>query len=167
MIRQNKAKIKEFTEKEDDEWDMDDGPDSSLDLANKLKAKLGKKWDDEMEEQDEDPFDAFEEDEEFTLEETLKRDEMARAMSEATKAIADLQPDLPEETVLKACEKLLAVFKTSQEMKSSVISQTGVIPFIEMLQVRALVFFAIKIYFFNSIPWHHNGLLALLPVLEI
>lgn len=151
MLSQSNSKVKSFAEDDADDWDDFDTPAqtaqhgltkhaSSDDLANRLRLKLNSKWDDPATEQAEstDPFDVFDDDDDdfgaANDHHRVLRDEIARITAETTKAINDLQPDNDESVLLDACSKLLAIFRQHGAHKAQLISQTGVIPFIEMLQ---------------------------------
>jgi hypothetical protein len=150
MLSQSNSKVKSFAEDEET-WDDFDAtapsspqhagltkPSSSEDLADRLRMKLTSKWDESaVESESQDPFDVFDDDEDdFGTPDhhRVARDEMTRITAETTKAINDLQPDNDEAVLLDACSKLLAIFRQHSAHKAQLISQTGVIPFIEMLQ---------------------------------
>lgn len=55
---------------------------------------------------------------------------------EITRLVSLLKPDEPEEAVISACQKLVAIFQEYPEQRAHLISQHGFIPLVEMLDVN-------------------------------
>lgn len=130
---------------DDDNWDdldfdVKDGGKDEPNLSEKLRQKMNKSWDTEEATIEDDPFDMFDEelfDEDYNFEETLLRDEIARITNNAIKAIEGLSAISNEETLLSKCEVLTHIFREHPNEMSNIIGRTGVIPFIEALQVNS------------------------------
>eukprot|EP00249_Psilotum_nudum_P025064 c29365_g2_i3 orf=721-5196(+) len=63
-------------------------------------------------------------------------DIQAKQAVEVARLIGVLKPDESEDAVIKACHRLVAIFHEHADQKSHLISQHGVMPFVEMLEVK-------------------------------
>jgi hypothetical protein len=55
---------------------------------------------------------------------------------EITRLVSLLKPDESEEAIVSACSKLVAIFQDYPEQKSHLVSQHGIFPLVEMLEVN-------------------------------
>lgn len=131
---------------------MTSGGGATLDLAQKLAQKMKNAWN-SAEEQDVDPLDLFDEAEESSDADlnddlVLEKAQAAHIASSAIRSIESLNSFASEETILANCEGIMTVFKDYPNEKSHIIARTGVIPFVEMLQlsnVKEIVLATLKI----------------------
>ncbi|CAM6114867.1 unnamed protein product [Calypogeia fissa] len=63
------------------------------------------------------------------------RDYLAKQAMEITRLVSLLKPDESEDAVISACQKLVGIFRDYPEQKAHLISQHGIIPLVEMLDV--------------------------------
>jgi len=109
-----------------------------VDLAAKLAMKMKSAWD-TADQGEADPFDLFDDDEASDMDlnddAVLEKTQAAHIASSAIRAIEGLNSFATEESILAHCDSIMAVFKDFPNEKSHIIARTGVIPFIEMLQM--------------------------------
>ena len=55
---------------------------------------------------------------------------------EITRLISLMKPEESEDSIIKTCQRLITIFKENPEQKSYLISQYGVIPFTDMLELK-------------------------------
>jgi len=111
----------------------------ALDLASKLAMKMKSSWDSAEKGEDVDPFDVFDDEENSDLDlnddAVLEKAQAAHIASSAIRSIEGLNSFATEEAILAHCEGIMTVFKDYPNEKSHIIARTGVIPFVEMLQM--------------------------------
>lgn len=121
-----------------------------LDLAQKLAQKLKTAYVDEQDADNLDLFDEVEESSDMDLTDDLviEKAQTAHIASSAIRSIESLNSFASEQSILAHLEGIMNVFKDYPQEKSHIIARTGVIPFVEMLQmsnVKEIVLATLKI----------------------
>lgn len=126
------------------------GGGAAVDLAQKLALKLKTAYADDQDMDNLDLFDEVEESSDMDLNDDLviEKTQAAHIASSAIRSIESLNSFASESTILAHLEGIMNVFKDYPQEKSHIIARTGVIPFVEMLQmssVKEIVLATLKI----------------------
>lgn len=122
----------------------------AVDLAQKLALKLKTAYADDQDMDNLDLFDEVEESSDMDLNDDLviEKTQAAHIASSAIRSIESLNSFASESSILAHLEGIMNVFKDYPQEKSHIIARTGVIPFVEMLQmssVKEIVLATLKI----------------------
>jgi serine/threonine protein kinase len=112
---------------------------AAMELASKLAMKMKSAWDGGDNREDVDPFDVFDDEESSDMDMNddvvMEKAQAAHIATSAIRSIEGLNSFATEETILAHCDGIRTVFKDYPNEKSHIIARTGVIPFVEMLQM--------------------------------
>ena len=117
------------------------GASGGMDLAQKLAQKLKTAYvQDDTDMDNLDLFDEVEESSDMDLNDDLviEKTQAAHIASSAIRSIESLNSFASEESILAHLEGIMNVFKDYPQEKSHIIARTGVIPFVEMLQMSSV-----------------------------
>ncbi|KAG6553054.1 hypothetical protein Mapa_005391 [Marchantia paleacea] len=99
------------------------------------------------------------------------RDFLAKQAMEITRLVNLLKPEEPEESIISACQNLVTIFRDYPEQKAHLISQHGIIPLMDMLEVNNnrvihAVLLLINQIIRDNVNFQENACLAgLIPVI--